>query len=102
MSFAYQSFSDPRAASLFLAEREEVRLLGDETLLVLTAPKAEMCANVPLRRDAGRAHRACDHRHGGFRYQSAHCMGTFASRGTHRIGNAVIAAANDRRRTVCR
>jgi len=102
MSFAYQSFSDPRAASRFLAEQEEARLLGDGTLLVLTAPKAAMCANVPMRRDARRAHRACDHRHGGFRYQSAHCMGTFASRGTHRIGNSVIAAANDWRPTVCR
>jgi hypothetical protein len=34
MSLAYQSFSDPRAASRFLAEREEPRLLGDGTLLV--------------------------------------------------------------------
>ena len=30
MSLAYQSFSDPRAASRFLAEREEARLLGTE------------------------------------------------------------------------
>jgi CO/xanthine dehydrogenase FAD-binding subunit len=50
-----------------------------------------------LRREARRAHRPCDHRHGGFRYRSAHCMGRFASRATHRIGNAVI---NDRRPTV--
>ena len=34
MSLAYQSFSDPRAASRFLAEREEARLLGGGTLLV--------------------------------------------------------------------
>ena len=26
-----------------------------------------------------------------------HCMGSFASRGTHRVGNAVIAAANEAR-----
>src|SRR6476646_3663575 len=34
MSLAYQSFSDPRAASRFLAEREEPRLLGDGTLIM--------------------------------------------------------------------
>jgi hypothetical protein len=34
MSLAYQSLSDPRAASRFLAEREEARLLGEGTLLV--------------------------------------------------------------------
>ena len=34
MSLAYQRFSDPRAASRFLAEREEARLLGGGTLLV--------------------------------------------------------------------
>ena len=33
MSLAYQSFNDPRAASWFLAEREE-RALEDGTLLV--------------------------------------------------------------------
>ena len=34
MSLAFQSLGDPRAASRFLAEREEARLLGDGTLLV--------------------------------------------------------------------
>jgi FAD binding domain in molybdopterin dehydrogenase len=34
VSLAYQKFSDPRAASRFLAQREEVRLLGGGTLLV--------------------------------------------------------------------
>ena len=34
MDLAYQRFSDPRAASRFLAERQEARLLGGGTLLV--------------------------------------------------------------------
>jgi hypothetical protein len=34
MSLAFQSLSDPRAASWFLAERQEARLLRDGTLLV--------------------------------------------------------------------
>jgi CO/xanthine dehydrogenase FAD-binding subunit len=34
VSLAYQKFSDPRAASRFLAEREEARFLGGGTLLV--------------------------------------------------------------------
>jgi len=29
-----------------------------------------------------------------------HCMGTFASRGTHRVGNAVIMAANEAKKTM--
>src|SRR5436305_14524975 len=31
---------------------------------------------------------------------SPHCMGTFASRGTHRAGNAVIMAANEAKRAM--
>lgn len=31
---------------------------------------------------------------------SPHCMGTFASRGTHRVGNAVIAAAEEARKAL--
>jgi hypothetical protein len=52
MSLAYQSFSDPRAASWFLAEREEARLLGDGKLLVdastkVTSRSGRMCACSP-------------------------------------------------------
>jgi len=34
MTLAYQSFNDPQAASRFLAERQEARLLGGGTILV--------------------------------------------------------------------
>lgn len=32
--------------------------------------------------------------------EGPHCMGTFASRGTHRVGNAVIMAANEAKRAM--